>query len=166
MARIRNRNKPPIPTVLRVRMHRERAKAKLMRQKLIDNTIPRETNNTESSTSSTPSLSDDLRDWANSNRISMRAIDQLLRILKSNGINSVPLNHRTLLHTPINIEIVPTAGGSLWYNGFEKCIKRIFNGIDRDWTISLNINVDGLPIYDSSNVTFWPILASIYGMCC
>lgn len=50
----------------------------------------------------------------------MRALDELLGILNSHGINSVPLNHRTLLRTPTNVEIIQTAGGSLWYNGIEK----------------------------------------------
>lgn len=170
MARTPNQNKPPISNAVRVRMHRERKKMKKNRQQLIDNTDIHngmDTNNliSESSTSSSPSLSTELRDWANSHRISKRALDDLLGILNSNGINSVPKNHRTLLKTPVDLEIVDIAGGSLWYNGLEKSIREIFSTIDCDMTISLNVNVDGLPLYNSSKISFWPILASIYGMC-
>lgn len=113
--------------------------------------------------SSPPSLKTDLRDWANSYRVAKQALDGLLGILNSNGIKSVPKNHRTLLNTPVNLEIIDIAGGKLWYNGLEKSLKNIFSTINCEWTISLNVNVDGLPLYKSSKISFWPILVSIHG---
>lgn len=160
-----NRKKQPMSTALRVRMHRERKKMKKNRQQFIENTNNINTLIAVESSSSPPSLRTGLRDWANSHRIAKRALDDLLNILNSHGIESVPKNHRTLLSTPVNLHIVENAGGKWWYNGLEKSIRHIFAGIDCDWTISLNINVDGLPLYKSSKITFWPILVSIYGMC-
>lgn len=173
MARKHNRNKKTISNAVCIRMHRQRKKMKRERQKLLDmqlfqnqiqNSIHNSSLSGESSISSQPSLRNELRDWANSHRITKRALDGLLSILNSNGINSVPKNHRTLLNTPVNLEIINIAGGLLWYNGLEKSIKQIFSKIDCDVTISLNINVDGLPLYKSSSIQFWPILASINGM--
>lgn len=170
MARKANRNKPPKPVAVRVKIHRQKKRMRKMRQKLIESRISSGIDNSsvvEQPAPSSSSLSTELADWTNSHRISKRALDDLLRILNSNGINSVPLNHRTLLKTPINVDIMPTAGGSLWYNGIEKSIRQIFSKIDCtcDMTFSLNINFDGLPLYNSSKISFWPILASIYGMC-
>lgn len=173
MARKPNRNKQPISNTVRVRMYRQRKRMKIARQQslnmqLAENEVQNGMANSslshEPSTSSPPSLSSELRDWANSHRISKRALDGLLSILNSNGINSVPKNHRTLLQTPVNIEIVDIAGGKLWYNGLQKSIEQILSTLDCDMTISLNVNVDGLPLYKSSKISFWPILASIHGM--
>lgn len=109
------------------------------------------------------SLRDDLSNWANEYRISKRAINSLLSILKSSGMNSLPNDYRTLLQTPVNVEISNVAGGEFWYNGLEKSLRIIFATIDKDISIRLNFNIDGLPIYKSSKVTFHPILASIDG---
>lgn len=154
------RKKQTISSALRVRMHRLREKMKKERKQYVANSII-----SVESSSPPPCLKTELRDWANSHRIAKRALDELLCILNSHGIESVPKNHRTLLGTPVNLHINEIAGGKFWYNGLEKSIRQIFSGIDCDWTISLNVNVDGLPLYKSSKITFWPILVSIYGMC-
>lgn len=164
MARKNTIKKQPMSSAMRVRMHRERKKLKKERQQLLTNSNSN-SNSLNVEPSSPPSLETDLRDWANSHRITKRALDGLLSILNSNGITSVPKNHRTLQNTPVNLEIIDIAGGKIWYNGLEKTIKQIFSKIDCDWTISLNVNVDGLPLYKSSKISFWPILASIHGMC-
>lgn len=106
----------------------------------------------------------ELRDWANSYHISKRAINSLLSILHSNGIGNLPKNYRTLKETPLNIEIINIAGGKLWYNGVSKCLKTKFSTLSQNLRISLNFNIDGLPLFNSSKVCFWPILASIFGM--
>lgn len=35
--------------------------------------------------------------------------------------------------------------------------------VDRDHTLEMSFNVDGLPIYNSSNIEFWPILGLLHG---
>lgn len=111
-----------------------------------------------------PQIEDNLRVWANEHRISKRALNGLLSVLRSNGISSLPKNYRTLQETPVNIEIVRTAGGQLFHNGLRNCITNIFSTVTRDITINLKFNIDGLPLYKSSKISFWPILASIAGM--
>lgn len=112
-----------------------------------------------------PQIKNQLRSWANEHRISKRALNDLLKILTSNGM-PLPKNYRTLQETPVNIEIIQAAGGQLWFNGLKKCLKHIFSTLTRDITIYLNFNIDGLPIYKSSKLCFWPVLFSIAGMHC
>lgn len=106
----------------------------------------------------------ELRNWANDYHISKRAINHLLSILHSNGIRQLPKNYRTLQGTPKTIETVNVAGGKLWYNGVGKCLEAMFSTLSQNLTISLNFNIDGLPLFKSSTVQFWPLLASIVGM--
>lgn len=168
MGRKPNPNKKPVPTNVRVRMHRQRKKMKATRQRFLNNYIE---NNIEpvsieanADKIETSTLKTELRHWANSHRISKRAVNSLLSILNSNGISSVPKNYRTLLQTPIIVEIRDVAGGKFWYNGLEKSLRLIFSTLNCDISISLNFNFDGLPLYNSSKISFWPILASIFGM--
>lgn len=108
-------------------------------------------------------LKNDIRDWANTYHISKNAINSLLSLLGSNGIKGLPKNYRTLQKTPLNVEITNSAGGNFWYKGIANCLKIIFPTLSQDLTISLNFNIDGLPLYKSSKISFWPILASIFG---
>lgn len=101
--------------------------------------------------------------WATEHRISKRALNGLLPILRDNGMSSLPKNYRTLQETPVRIEIAHAGGGQLWHNGLQNCMKNIFSSLSRDLTVHLKFNIDGLPVYKSSKTTFWPILASIAG---
>lgn len=174
MARKPNREKSPLSNAVRIKMCRKRRKMKKARQQLLNvqlveeeirNGMNNESLNGPPAITPPPDLRTQLRDWANNHRITKRALDGLLSILNSNGIKSVPKNHRTLLNTPVKTNIIEIAGGLFWDNGLEKSIRQMFPTIDRDMTISLNVNVDGLPLYKSSKIQFWPILASIHGMC-
>lgn len=175
MVRKTNNRKTPMPNYLRTRMHRDRKKLREARQQQLniernDSIVFNGSSNTDNDRNNSNSfnnpfsLKSKLRDWANSFRVSKRAIDSLLEILNSNGLN-LPKNHRTLLRTPLNIEFSEVAGGEFWYSGLETHLKNIFSTLDRDVTINLNFNIDGLPLYNSSKISFWPILASISGMC-
>lgn len=82
------------------------------------------------------------------------------------GSQDLPKDYRKLLQTPKYVNIVPAAGGHLWYNGIEKNLLYIFSKLDKDLTIEMNFNVDGLPIFKSTTRSFWPILANIHGNKC
>lgn len=172
MARKRNRHIKPISNKVRVRMHRERVRLRNLfsereEQAFLNshNIVQDEVNQNEHSSDENieSTLTNKIRDWACVFRISKRAIDSLLAILISSGHDSLPKNHRTLQGTPTNIEINNVGGGQYWYNGLEKCLKRIFSKLDKNINISLNFNIDGLPLYKSSAITFYPILAAIHG---
>lgn len=168
--RKKNRNRDPVPTHLRVKMLRERQKKKKKQQQFF-NSLLNESKHSNSSDQNDiidtyvfdESLQSKLRNWASDYNISKQALDDLLKTLNSLGLD-VPKNHRTLQKTPVNVKINEIAGGQFWYNGLKKSLVNIFSTLDRDISISLNFNVDGLPIFRSSNVAFWPILATIHGM--
>lgn len=108
-------------------------------------------------------IDESLRSWAVKHTITSRALNDLLIILISNGMNFLPHDSRSLLKTPKSISISNIADGKYWYNGIEKNLSRIFANLSSDSVIQLNFNVDGLPLYKSSKIEFYPILANIHG---
>lgn len=108
-------------------------------------------------------LGDQLKSWVAHNQISMRCVDGLLDILRTNGHTELPKSYRTLLSTPRNIELATFGDSKYWYRGLVDCLKTVFFSLDRDLGIELKFNIDGLPIFNSSQIQFWPILASVYG---
>lgn len=165
MARRRS-NKVPVSVRDRVRIHRERKKIKERNSAIVNlriQDINNDFNPIDLANREPPPLKNGIQKWANQYRISKRAVDNLLHVLNSNGSN-LPKNHRTLQSTPINVSLTEVAGGKMWFNGLEKCLRKIFSQLDRNLTIKLNFNIDGLPLYNSSKISFLPILASIHGM--
>lgn len=119
--------------------------------------------NTEETTKS-PSLSKALRSWAIEYRVKQRAVSALLKILISFGLTSLPSDSRALLKTPRFVEVEARAGGQYWHNGLLKCLKSIFSKLSSNISIQLNFNIDGLPLFKSSPIRFWPILSNIHDM--
>lgn len=109
------------------------------------------------------SLSDQLKQWVLEYHLTQRAVSKLLKILKSCGINRVPKDCRTLMSTPRVIKIENTAGGQLYYNGVTNGLNTIFSKLNSDISIEININADGLPLFKSSPIEFWPMLGNIRG---
>lgn len=66
------------------------------------------------------------------------------------GHHSLPNDYRSLLRTPRFIDLLPVGGGQLWYNGIGKSLKNIFSNLNEDISITLDFNMDGLPIFKSS----------------
>lgn len=154
----------------RVRRFREKKQIFEQREKLIQNRLEADNNQSndfqlETDFKSKPqdSLQQSLREWAIEYRITSRAINGLLKILICYGFSWLPADYRTLLNTPRNIQLSSIANGQFWYNGIAKNLEFIFSNLDRDINISLNFNVDGLPLFNSSKKTFSPILCSIHG---
>lgn len=164
--------KAALSTLERVRMCRKRKKLLNIQNQEINHHFLQQSGNNVLSALPNKINNDDnhmkyeLRDWANTHHVSKRAINGLLSILNSSGMNEhIPKNYRTLQKTPVNILITPVAGGNLWYNGLGNCLRKIFETLSRDLVISLKFNIDGLPLFNSSKTCFWPILASISGEC-
>lgn len=169
-----NNKKPALTSAQRVRMHRQRKQLSLNQNKRVSEylgqfeqnhpSVEEISSNETQNTVETSQIKNQLQRWAVDFRISKRALNALLPILITGGMSSLPRNYRTLQSTPVDIEIVQAAGGQLWHNGLKKSIKNIFSTLSRDVTIYLKFNIDGLPLYKSSKISFWPILASIDGM--
>ena len=109
-------------------------------------------------------LREELACWALQYNISNAALHALLQILRNCGLD-LPKDPRTLLQTPTNYEIKDLAGGSYCHIGLENSIKSVLNSTTCDTTsitnLTLHINVDGLPIFESSSMHVWPILGRI-----
>lgn len=109
-------------------------------------------------------LSHILRSWAIEYHVKQRAVTKLLKILIAAGFHSLPNDSRALLSTPRSVEIENRAGGRFWYNGLQNCLTKIFAKLAANLSIQINVNVDGLPLFKSSPIGFWPILADIEGI--
>lgn len=101
--------------------------------------------------------------WALKNKITHVALNEVSVIINELIPGILPRDSRTVLRTPKEITIKNIEGGQYWHNGVAKPLQKILeNWIDAPDIISLNINVDGLPIFKSSSNEFWPILCNIF----
>lgn len=100
----------------------------------------------------------------------------MLHVLKPHiTTTNLPLDARTLLQTPILVELEQSAGGFIKYFGIKKknLLKQLPSGINKSYypilqsvandylkegKILLTLSVDGIPLYKSSPRGFWPIL--------
>lgn len=108
-------------------------------------------------------VSERIKNWAIEHRITKRALNSLLKILISAGLNGLSSDSRTLLKTPRSVPISQMGSGMFWYNGIQKCLELLYANLNLNTDVKLNINVDGLPLFKSSKTTFWPILGNVNG---
>ena len=110
------------------------------------------------------SLTEQLAVWAVECDIPAVAITHLLRILRRHH-PFLPNDARTLRHTPRQYAIKKLDNGGEYYHFglvnsltsymFESESLTLFS------ELHLQFNVDGLPLFKSSNVQFWPILCKV-----
>lgn len=129
-----------------------------LKKKLFQKNVPASNENIEP-----PKLSDKLRSWAIEYHITRRALTALLKILKSFGMQSLPVDSRCLLKTPRSIEIEARAGGQYWHNGLANVLSQVFRKLSTNLRTEVNVNMDGLPLHKSSPKCFWPILINLHG---
>jgi len=102
--------------------------------------------------------------WATKFNISLSAFSALLFILRLFKMK-VPKDAPTLLKTCTNHNILELAGGTYIYLGFEKALKQhIANTnvrLPNSDSLTLHVNVDGLPLFKSSKLQLWPILGML-----
>uniref|UniRef100_A0A182VSD7 Uncharacterized protein n=1 Tax=Anopheles minimus TaxID=112268 RepID=A0A182VSD7_9DIPT len=121
-----------------------------------------EQNNTEFS------VQDALRRWAISKNQTYESIEEVMEIIRRVSNCKLPKDARTLLKINRNpsAEILTVQGGQYWYHGIQKCISNELSHVNlaTDATLLINVSIDGLPIFKSSNLQFWPILINIHEM--
>ena len=97
-------------------------------------------------------------------QISIVALSSLLLILRLYNLY-VPKDPRTLLKTPLNYSVEHVAGGDYFYYGIKKGILSLLKHFGESFPLtpilSLQRNVDGLPLFKSSKLQLWPILGLI-----
>ena len=98
-------------------------------------------------------LSKQLAVWATKNSITRSATNELLEILRQQGLY-LPKDARTLLGTPQGVQIAEKCGGTYHYFGTEcnivNVLKQNPDFIRKDeYSISMTINIDGIPLFKS-----------------
>jgi len=106
-------------------------------------------------------LHEKLASWATRSKCGRSHIDELLGILKEEGLE-LPKDSRTLLKTPRQIHTEYKCGGQYVYFGIECSIVKILDGnstfLESSNSVDLLVNIDGVPLFKSSNAQFWPII--------
>lgn len=107
------------------------------------------------------SLRESICNWALTFGISLVALTALLGILQFYHPD-LPKDARTILKTDTRYTIQNKVGGQYHYFGIFSSIKRtlsqIIASVTDGFTLKLQINIDGLPLFKSSGVQIWPIL--------
>lgn len=100
--------------------------------------------------------------WKATHNISGRAITDMLHFL-SKYHEKLPLDSRTILQTPKSSPIKVLGSGKFCYLGLQDALKtRLHKDIEILHNIlSISFNIDGIPLFHSSNLQFWPILGLI-----
>lgn len=109
-------------------------------------------------------LLNSLRTWAVTFNIKQNALKELLEVLNTRLSNVLPRDPRTLVKTPQNVSVQHIAGGEYWHHGLKPHVEKVCSDVSKPTSLSLKINIDGLPIYRSSKDEFWPILFNIHEM--
>lgn len=113
------------------------------------------------------SLWEDLRKTALETNMTEQQINRVLADLKRHDIGPLPMDARTLkknLRFPNEIKEI--SGMEYYYFGIEEQIRTVLARYDLQSILSveellIKDNVDGLPLFKSSNIAVWPLLAKI-----
>lgn len=110
------------------------------------------------------SLKEKLATWSTTHGLSKFCIDELLKMLRSDGNVNLPKDSRTLLQTPKLINYEEKCGGQYIYFGMNEGLESIV-GLESffsdDNSLKLNFNIDGILVFKSTGTQFWPILCSV-----
>ena len=110
-------------------------------------------------------LAGKVKNWVLRHNISHSALRDILAILKDENL-SLPSDPRTLLQTRAAREFkdapVPLPGGHYFHFGLKAMLKNYLHSTpSSEKSITLQVNVDGLPLIKSTRDQSWPILARI-----
>ena len=119
--------------------------------------------NPEAVENAPPELNDDIAAWAIKNKITRTALTELLGTLKAHRHAELPKDGHTLLKTPRAINTIDRCRDKYCYFGLEHGILSIIeHNLPFPYdTIEVKINIDGVPLFKSTNTQFWPILCQI-----
>ena len=106
----------------------------------------------------------DIVKWVYTCNVPMNTLQPLIRILrKTNEFHDLP-DARTILKQPRQIELISKCGGDYIYLGVESGIFRLITIFPESFTnceITFDLNIDGLPLFSSSNGQLWPTLCHV-----
>ncbi|XP_038117988.1 uncharacterized protein LOC119769477 [Culex quinquefasciatus] len=103
-----------------------------------------------------------LQRWSLEHKITHSALKPLLDRL-SLVDRTLSTDPRRLLGTPRKEpELIQIEGGQYWHHGLEHSLRIAFNKLSNPRNISININIDGLPIFKNGTDQLWPILFNVH----
>lgn len=129
-----------------------------------DDTFSSDSDSSSSSSSNLSDISQDIRNWALTYGIDTVRLNSLLLILRNHGHKQLPKDSRTLLFTKrLTTGITKINSGEYWHIGFKQGITEFLcSNPNYSHSLTFAINIDGIPLFKSSNKNFWPILAAVY----
>ena len=108
--------------------------------------------------------------WATLNGIPDVNVNSLLLILRDAGLTYLPKDVRTLRENPKTTDIISCPPGEYFHYGLETALKDVMSkcksNILNKENITIDINIDGLPICKSPQLSLWPILGRIVDKTC
>lgn len=130
----------------------------------IDSSIPAETSEIPiHPRHDDPTLKDELAYWTIQNGISIKALTNLLRILRRIVAVYLPKDGRTVLRTRKGVVPVKAMDdGYYFYLGIERNLRKLIRDcVIRNTTIILDFNIDGISVSKSNSQALWPILCRV-----
>ncbi|XP_055539699.1 uncharacterized protein LOC129726711 [Wyeomyia smithii] len=102
------------------------------------------------------------KNWSINYNISQQALKPLLHKLISYD-RTLPEDPKRFLRTPRTVaNVIDIQGGQYWHQGLENCLRLAFPELAESLKISININIDGLPLYKNGTSQVWSILFNIH----
>jgi len=121
----------------------------------------------ESDSDMSDNIADELAEWAVTFGITLAALAANLKILRKYH-PSLPKDPRTIFNryrstSSAAVAVQNIAGGSYYHFGIEKMVVSVIAEckLDNNNPVELQINIDGLPLFRSTNSQFWPILGLV-----
>jgi hypothetical protein len=104
-----------------------------------------------------------LTNWSVRHNISQVALSDLLKYLKSHDCyRTLPSDPRTLLKTPKSTPSKPVPPGEYIHFGLKTELESTITKYNLKVNpLKLIVNIDGLPVFKSTNSQFWPVLGYI-----
>ena len=93
-------------------------------------------------------------------RLGRVVVNDFLSLFRRHNIGDFPHDFRSAVRTPRHVEIIRICQGEYHHFGVVRSLCRALKSfsIQTNDCIKLQLNFDGLPLYKSSQVGFWPIL--------
>ena len=123
----------------------------------------------EEETGQNDNFSESLSSLAVKHQVKHNFLDDLLKLLKQNGHPDLPVTARTLLKTTKYVELETRSGMDYIYFGIKDKLLQTLTRypshlIEQVDTLHLSFNIDGIPLFKSSNKSLWPILCAIQNL--
>ena len=140
------------------------SESSLMFESDVEDDPQQESSEEEISDTTENTLQFKLAEWAVNYGISSSAIMALLTILNVYTSLALPKHPMTLLKTPRLSKATPMGDGDYHYFGLKSAIIDLIKKLPRlpsGQKLTLQINIDGIPLFKSSPTSLWPILGML-----